>query len=119
MYQIGKITQNALQEQSLVLPNGTVFTIRMRFVPMQLGWFFDSIVYGDFEIRGMRICVSPNMLLQFKNQIPFGLACFSNVGPREPQLQEDFSTGAFSMYFLDSDEVAAFADYIEGGALPA
>lgn len=119
MYKIQKITANALQEQTLVLPNGTAFTIVMEFKPMQLGWFFQRITYGDWTLSGMRICVSPNMLYQFKNRLPFGLACFSNVGPREPSLQQDFSSGSFSMYILDETQVDELASYIRGGALPA
>ncbi len=119
MYKITKISSDALQQQSLVLPDGTLFTITMEFIPMQLGWFFRSIVYGDWSVQGMRICVSPNMLYQFKNRLPFGLGCFSNVGPREPSLQQDFSSDAFSLFILDSAEVDDLANYIEGGSLPA
>ena len=58
------------------------------------------------------------MLYQFQNQIPFGLACFSKAN-REPQLQQDFVSGASSLYILTQAECQEYATYIQGGLLPS
>ncbi len=86
----------------------------MYFRPMQQGWFINEIAWNNFVCRGIRITNSPNILHQFKNQIPFGLACYS-VANREPSLQEDFSSGASKLYILTEDEVAAYAEYLTNG----
>lgn len=112
MYLVQQITTDPLQEQTLVLPDGSPVFLQIYFRPMQYGWFINELTWGSFTIKGLRITNSPNMLHQFKNQIPFGLACFSNAN-REPMLQEDFSTSASKLYLLDEDEVEEYAEFLE------
>ena len=80
---------------------------------MQYAWFIEELSYGDFIVQGMRISNNLNILRQFKNQIPFGLACVS-VNEREPMLQEDFNSGNSKLYILTSEEVEAYEDYLRG-----
>ncbi len=81
---------------------------------MQLTWFIDNISYGnDFAVKGIRICVSPNILFQWQNLIPFGLACFSR-GSREPTQLEDFESGAASLYVLSAAEVIEYQEILNG-----
>lgn len=113
---IGNITSDPLQSQTLVLENGNSFTVTIYYVPMQYGWFITSLTYGNFTLQGLRITVSPNILYQFKNQIPFGIACIpnnSNIN-REPTQQQDFESGAFSLYVLTAAEVAEYTALLEG-----
>jgi len=114
MNKIQQITADTLQTQKLILNDGTTVQITLCFKPMQYGWFLQELVYGNFVLQGTRIFVSPNMLHQFKNQIPFGIACFSTAS-REPSLQEDFSSGAANLYVLTKDEVAAYSEYLSNG----
>lgn len=112
MFRVNQITSDPLQRQTLVMPDGSTIDIVMNFKPMQQGWFFNSLVYSQgFTINGLRICNSPNMLYQFKNQIPFGLACFS-TGQREPGLLPDFSSGNSQLYILTTEEVQAYSDFL-------
>lgn len=113
MYQVQNLTSGARQKQTLVLEDGTNIQIQIRFSPMQYGWFIDSISYGDFILKGARIVNSPNMLHQWRNKIPFGLACFS-AHDREPSLQKDFSSGASKLYVLTQAEVEQFTSYLNG-----
>lgn len=115
MYKVNQITADPLQTQNLVLPDGTTIIFSLQFVQQQYGWFFNSLAYSptNFLITGMRICNSPNMLHQFRNVIPFGLACYS-VSDREPQLLQDFASGASTLYVLTPAEVANFANFING-----
>lgn len=118
MLQIQINSDNPLIQQTLVLPNGNIFTLTLYFVPMQAGWFINNLTYGEFVINGMRICNNPNMLYQWQNIIPFGLACFSTDN-REPSLQQDFFSEASKLYILTQEECQQYQDYINGGVLPS
>lgn len=113
MYQIQQITSDPNQQQTIILPDGTSLLLVMRFVPMQYGWFITELTYGTFTIRNVRITVSPNMLYQFKNNIPFGLACFSQDS-REPTQQQDFSSSAANLYILTKAEVDQYTAVLSG-----
>lgn len=111
---ISQVTDNPLQKQKFVLEDGTFFIMTMYFVPLQQGWFITELTYGDFILRGLRICNNVNMLYQWKNLIPFGLACLS-VANREPSLQQDFSSGASNLYVLNQTDVEEYAEYLSLG----
>lgn len=113
MLQIQQVTNDTRQRQTLVLPDGTSLSIEIYFIPMQYGWFIQEVTYQDFKVNGLRITNNLNILRQFKNQIPFGLACIS-VNEREPMLQEDFASGASKLYILTAEEVEAYEDYLRG-----
>lgn len=114
MLRINQITRDTLQKQTLILEDGSSFTLKMYFVPLQQGWFIRELTYGDFTLYGLRITVGPNMLYQWKNKLPFGLACTS-VGDREPSLQDDFSSENCKLYVLTSEEVTALTEFYENG----
>lgn len=114
MYLIQQITEDPLQNQTLILPDGSSLSLTIYFVPMQYGWFITSLTYKDFAIQGLRITNSPNILYQFQNQIPFGLACFSTQN-REPTQQQDFSSGASLLYILSQEECQQYAELIRNG----
>lgn len=114
MQDIQQITNDALQSQEIILPDGTSFQLTLYFMPMQYCWLIRSLVYGDFTLNGLRISVSPNMLHQWRNQIPFGIAC-SCVSDREPTQQQDFITGAAKLYLLSQDEVNQYTEVLAGG----
>ncbi len=111
MFQIQRITADPLQQQTLVLSDGRPLFIEMYYRPNQQGWFFNTIQFETFELHGTRIVNSPNMLHQYRKQLPFGLACFSD-GNREPQLQQDFSSGASKLYILTAEEVLEYVEYL-------
>lgn len=116
MFLIQNITSDALQTQSLTLPDSSVVQLQMYFIPMQYAWVITNLTYGSFVLTGFRIFNSPNMLLQYQNQIPFGIACYS-VANREPALQEDFSSGASQLYLLDQTDMAEYYAYLQSGVL--
>ena len=111
MFKIQNVTIDIRQNRVLDLPDGTSITLEMYFMPNQYGWFLTLLEYGDFKITGMRICNSPNMLRQFRNLIPFGLACISK-GNREPTLQQDFSSENSILYILTEEEVQDYEDFL-------
>lgn len=113
MFKIEQVTDYPLQTQTIVIPDGSSFQITIRFVSMQFGWFINRISYGTFELNGLRITNSPNMLYQFQNQIPFGLACFSQSS-REPSLAQDFLTEYSELYVLDQADVELYQGILNG-----
>lgn len=114
MYLIQQITSNPFQQQILTLPDGTTLSLTIYFIPQQYGWFITSLTYKTFTLQGVRITNSPNILYQFQNQIPFGLACFSSQN-REPTQQNDFVSGANILFLLDATDVAGYTGLIENG----
>lgn len=113
MQLIQQITDDPLQTKTIILADGTSFDFTMYFRPMQYGWFITTLTYQDFALTEMRISNNSNMLYQFKNLIPFGLACYSNES-REPSQQQDFLSGASKLYLLDEADVEAYAEYLSG-----
>ena len=111
---IQQITDNPLQKTALVLPDGSQINLEIYFRSMQAGWFINTLTYGDFTLHGVRITNSPNFLYQWKNVLPFGLACFSTQN-REPTQQQDFSSGASKLYVVTSDEVKQYEAFLSGG----
>lgn len=115
MYIIQTITDAPKQTQNWVLQDGSVISVVLEYKPLQFGWFFTSISYGTFVLNGLRVCNNPNMLHQFKNQIPFGLACFT-VGSREPTQIQDFLSNASQMFLLSKEEVEQYTRFLSGGS---
>lgn len=113
MKTIEQITTEPLQKQTIVLDDGSTVSFVIAYVPMQYGWFFREIIYKSFKVTNIRVTNSPNILHQFKNQIPFGIACFSEEN-REPFLQEDFSSGTSKLYLLSLEETQDYAEYLSG-----
>jgi len=114
MLLIESITGAARQQQRLVLPDGSLLLVRLSYKPQQYGWFIDEITNKEFTLNGLRITNNLNMLRQWKNLIPFGLACYTD-GNREPTQQEDFLSGASALYLLSADDVQAIEAYLAGG----
>jgi len=118
MYQIQQVTNAPLQKQTLVLPDGTFLSLSTYFRPLQFGWFIKQLSYGltnkTFTLNELRICNSPNMLHQWRNILPFGLGCFSSQD-REPTQQDDFISGACTLYILTAEEVATFTALLQNG----
>lgn len=113
MKQISSITNDPRQRHRVLLPDSTVVDILMEYKKNQQGWFC-SIAYEGLSFLNRRLVLSPNMLRQFKNLIPFGLACNTSDG-YEPNFQDDFSNGRAQLYLLNSDDVAQVeSDIING-----
>lgn len=114
MLLIEQLTSDSKQKQVLLLDDGTTISLTIEYKPLQFGWFITELSRLDFVIQGMRICTSPNLLQQFCNQIPFGLACYTS-GNAEPTLQEDFAPGGRSqLYILTEAEVIALTAAFRG-----
>lgn len=108
-------TQDTKQNQNLILPDGSALSLTLKYVPLQFGWFIDSLVYQSFTLTGYRLFTSPNLLQQYVNQIPFGLACLTSDNG-EPTQQQDLSSGYATIYILTAAEAAQFTRILRGEA---
>ena len=114
MFLVQQITDDAFQQQVIILSDGSSLTLQIYFRPLQQGWFITSLTYGTFTLQGMRITNNTNMLHPWRNLLPFGLACYSTAS-REPSQSQDFSSGASNLYILTAAEVAANTAFLEAG----
>jgi hypothetical protein len=85
----------------------------MKYSPQQLVWYIEQLIYGDVTIQGMRISTNLNILRQFKNLVPFGMACLT-ADDNDPTQQQDFSSGYANLYILDPTDVLAVEATING-----
>lgn len=86
-----------------------IIEFKLVYRPAIQMWFI-NVSFGAFEVNGMRICASLNLLHQYKKILPFGLFVDILDGI-EPFLINDFSTERIILNILDSDEKDAIDDY--------
>lgn len=98
------LTNAARQQVNVIGDNGEVIPFLIYFLPTQNGWAF-NIGYGDFQLNGAYLTISPNCLRGYRNILPFGLLCTS-VDGYEPQFISDFIDGRVSLFLLNAAEVA-------------
>lgn len=110
MYQVNQITADPQQNQTLVLPDGSTISMFMWYSPASQGWFM-NLSYETFNLNGVRLCTSPNLLRQFQYQIPFGLF-IATTGTNEPTQQQDFASGYSQMFILTPTEVQEYEDFL-------
>ena len=106
-------TNNSLQQQGITLKDGTVLYLTIYFRAIQQGWFITKLTWQTFSLYNLRITNNVNMLLAWKNVLPFGLACVTKDG-REPSLLQDFSSGASTLYVLETADVESLDNILAG-----
>jgi hypothetical protein len=111
MKQIQGITKDAKQLHTIQLDDGSEFSISIEYKEMQYGWFITELIHEDFILRGIQVTNNPNILRQFKNRIPFGLACFSK-DDRDPYFIEDLNEQHSKLYILSETEVEAYEEFL-------
>ena len=100
MLQISNLTDNANQQTTSLLSDNSSVVFSFRFLPVVQRWVMD-ISYGDFAIKGMNLCIHPNLLRTFRQRIPFGLACVAPDGV-DPFDINDFINGRILLFILDN-----------------
>ena len=102
---INNISDAAKQNFTLIGEAGEVITFNLYFLTRQNSWFFDIACEAQgLSCAGMRLCLSPNLLRNFKNNISFGLAVVSTDG-FDPSGIEDFVSGRVQIYTLNAADV--------------
>ncbi|MDE2019607.1 MAG: hypothetical protein KGJ13_04650 [Patescibacteria group bacterium] len=105
---INNLTDDASQVVSVGMPDGSIGQLALYFRATPQRWFFD-FTHSSFPngaIMGMGLCVHPNILRNFMNVIPFGMACITGTG-LDPVSADDFVNGNATLYLLSQSDVAA------------
>ena len=113
MNQIQGFTDQPKQTTTIILADGSSATLNLEYKPNQLGWFYD-LTWQNLTLNGQRLVSSPNILLQFKNQLPFGLMVLT-VANAEPLNRTDLSDGTTTIYLLEGDDIAAVEAAVHPG----
>ena len=98
------ITDAPNQQMDVLIEGGTVATLTLYYREQQQAWFYDINWNGNFICSGRQVVVHPNMLRQFRNLIPFGLAAFSPSN-LEPLSQNAFADGTGTLVLLNATDV--------------
>lgn len=105
MLYINKITADPQQSLNLTGIPGQSISMTLRFMPRIQRWTM-GIIYTGGSIQGIAVVTSLNLLRQFKNNIPFGIACI-RVDGLDPYTINDFAFQTSNLYLLDAADVAA------------
>lgn len=113
MLYINKITADPQQQINLTGVPGLSIAMTLRFMPRIQKWIA-GFVAGTESIQGIAVTTSPNILRQFRNTIPFGIACLTASG-LDPFALNDFFDQNSNLYLLDAADV----ETIEQGYFPS
>lgn len=111
MRQITSLTSDPKQQFDAVIEGYDAATIYLEYKPQQYGWFM-NITWGNFASYNIRVALGPNILRQFKNILPFGIA-IGGINNIEPVLLTDWLSNN-QFYILDAAEVQLVEDAING-----
>lgn len=103
MTQIDNLTNFSNQQVVLILTDGTSAVLNLIFNAATQRWTM-NVQYLTKIINGIGLCTFPNILRQWKNIFPFGLAVIT-ADQTDPFTVNDFITGRVKMYLLNSDDV--------------
>ena len=106
MQLIDNISNEGRQKFTILLDeDNSAIVISLTYKPTQLGWFCD-IEYEKkgFSVYGMRVTNNYNLLNQWHNILPFGLACVCKDG-QDPLSIQDFLVGRAEVIVLSQSEV--------------
>ena len=95
----------AKQEVTKMLEDGSLVKFTFEFKPNQLGWFL-GFEYEDTNYQNIRLVTSYNLLRAYKNYLPFGLRC-DTLDNEEPMDLNDFASGYATLYLLTPADVEA------------
>lgn len=111
--QITNLTNFADQVTQLQLPDGSSATMELIYNGATERWTM-NIAYGAFSSNGIGLCCYPNILRQFEEILPFGLA-FVTADQTDPFDINDFSTGRVSVFLLTQADIAVINSTVFGG----
>jgi hypothetical protein len=104
MLLINEITDEPRQQHLLTVDGYGYATLLLEWRPEQYGWFF-TLSWGTFQTTNERVTASQNILRQYQNILPFGVAV-NTTNLQDPMTQDAFLTGVASLYLLNADDAA-------------
>ncbi len=114
MTRVDNLTDASDQTTTLILPDNTAVTLRLRYRPRTQRWIADvGYAATGFQVYGLNLCCFPNVMRPWRRVVPFGLA-FMTADFTDPFDINDFLTGRVAVYLLDSSDVAAVEETVIG-----
>lgn len=110
MRRLNNLTDAADQLMTITLDDGSALQLELFYRAGIQRWTID-IVHPLLTMYGFNLALGPNILRQWKNVIPFGIAVQSTNG-LDPLNVEDFVEGNSLISILSADEVQAVEDNI-------
>jgi hypothetical protein len=105
MRTINKLQATGVQTFKVPLDAGGFAKITLTYRPVVQMWFLD-FEYNTCKVRGLRLCKQINIIHQWREICPFGIAVLTDGA--EPFLINDFSTGRVTLGILTAGEVAEY-----------
>ena len=102
MIRITKLTNASKQKVLVIAEDGAQVLLELTYSSTQEAWNM-SLTYLDFVANGIQLTVSPNILHNFNNILPFAIAC-NSVDGFEPKYIDDFSDGRITLFMLSGSE---------------
>lgn len=103
MQLLDNINDAADQLMTVPLPDGSSAQLEFFYRPGTQRWTLD-ISHPLLTMKGFNLSLGPNILRQWRNLIPFGIAITSNNG-LDPMQATDFLDGTCKLYILSAAEV--------------
>lgn len=103
MQLLNNLTDAADQVMTVTIADGSLATLEFFYRPAVQRWTLD-ITHPLLTMHGFNVCLGPNILRQWRNIIPFGIAVTSTIG-LDPIQVDDFANGVCSVYTLSAAEV--------------
>ena len=113
MQLIQTLTNDVKQKHTIILPDNTSFILQLEYKEVVRGWFY-GITYQNYVLPNAidrRLITFFNILHQYKNILPFGIAV-STDDYSEPIFLNDFISGRVVIEVLTSDEVKTITNLI-------
>ena len=102
MNRIDGVTSDFRQVFEIAVDENSSLRIEIYYVPSQFGWFAD-FDFDDFSLYGARVVMSTNLLAQYDQILPFGLAVLDPNG-NDPTQQNSF-VETHTLYLLDETDL--------------
>lgn len=112
MNQLTTISDEADQLLYVNLPDGTLVTVNLAYLAGTQRWMM-NLTYKDVVINGIGVCVHPNLLRQFREQIPFGFSCTATNGI-DPIASDDFTNLRCAFFLLSESDIAEIEKVVFG-----
>ncbi len=103
MIEITEITDDYKQSFFLESENKERFKLELFYTIAQESWYF-NFTYKDITINSQKLITDFDILKQYKNIIPFSLACI-NENAIDPAFLDSFIDGTTQLFILSRDEV--------------
>ena len=110
MKYIDKISDAAYQQLFLTGNAGQRITLTLIYMPTQEAWFMNISDETGFELNGVRVVNSPNILRKYRNNIDFGINCVTASG-LDPYFIDDFNNQNAFLYLMDADDIAETEEF--------